>query len=117
MNQFSSVKNIIINSEKGKTLENIEYISDKQYHEFLILRKVQAQYKFSFGVLEGQCIVEYGFPHYFRSHVRNHSFEVSVPKIYFSKDSKSENSRNASRFILKEFQDMIQQKYDSVLKS
>lgn len=112
-----SVKNIIIDSEKGKTLENIEYISDKQYHEFLILRKVQAQYKFSFGVLEGQCIVEYGFPHYFRSHVRNHSFEVSVPKIYFSKDSKSENSRNASRFILKEFQDMIQQKYDSVLKS
>lgn len=112
-----SVENIIINSEKGKTLENIEYISDKQYHEFLILRKVQAQYKFSFGVLEGQCIVEYGFPHYFRSHVRNHSFEVSVPKIYFSKDSKSENSRNASRFILKEFQDMIQQKYDSVLKS
>lgn len=112
-----SVKNIIINSEKGKTLENIEYISDKQYHEFLILRKVQAQYKFSFGVLEGQCIVEYGFPHYFRSHVRNHSFEVSVPKIYFSKDSKSENSRNASRFILNEFQDMIQQKYDSVLGS
>lgn len=112
-----SVKNIIINSEKGKTLENIEYISDKQYHEFLILRKVQAQYKFSFGVLEGQCIVEYGFPHYFRSHVRNHSFEVSVPKIYFSKDSKSENSRNASRFILKEFQDMIQQKYDSILGS
>lgn len=112
-----SVKNIIINSEKGKILENIEYISDKQYHEFLILRKVQAQYKFSFGVLEGQCIVEYGFPHYFRSHVRNHSFEVSVPKIYFSKDSKSENSRNASRFILKEFQDMIQQKYDSVLGS
>ena len=112
-----SVKNIIINSEKGKTLENIEYISDKQYHEFLILRKVQAQYKFSFGVLEGQCIVEYGFPHYFRSHVRNHSFEVSVPKIYFYKDSKSENSRNASRFILKEFQDMIQQKYDSVLGS
>lgn len=112
-----SVKNIIINSEKGKTLENIEYISDKKYHEFLILRKVQAQYKFSFGVLEGQCIVEYGFPHYFRSHVRNHSFEVSVLKIYFSKDSKSENSRNASRFILKEFQDMIQQKYDSVLGS
>lgn len=112
-----SVKNIIINSEKGKTLENIEYILDKQYHEFLILRKVQAQYKFSFGVLEGQCIVEYGFPHYFRSHVRNHSFEVSVPKIYFSKDSKSENSRNASRFILKEFQDMIQQKYDSILGS
>lgn len=110
-----SVKNIIINSEKGETLENVEYISDKQYHEFLILRQVQAQYKFSIGALKGRCIVEYGFPHYFRSHVRNNAFEVSVSKIYFSKDSKSENSRNASRAILKEFQDMIQQKYDSIL--
>lgn len=110
-----AVKNIIINSEKGETLENVEYISDKQYHEFLILRQVQAQYKFSFGALKGRCIVEYGFPHYFQSHIRNNAFEVSVSKIYFSKDSKSENSRNASRAILKEFQDMIQQKYDSVL--
>ena len=110
-----SVKNIIINSEKGETLENVEYISDKQYHEFLILRQVQAQYNFSIGALKGRCIVEYGFPHYFRSHVRNNAFEVSVSKIYFSKDSKSENSRNASRAILKEFQDMIQQKYDSIL--
>ena len=110
-----SVKNIIINSEKGETLENVEYISDKQYHEFLILRQVQAQYKFSIGALKGRCIVEYGFPHYFRSHVRNNAFEVSVSKIYFSKDSKSENSRNASRAILKEFQDIIQQKYDSIL--
>lgn len=110
-----SVKNIIINSEKGETLENVEYISDKQYHKFLILRQVQAQYKFSIGALKGRCIVEYGFPHYFRSHVRNNAFEVSVSKIYFSKDSKSENSRNASRAILKEFQDMIQQKYDSIL--
>lgn len=110
-----SVKNIIINSEKGETLENVEYISDKQYHEFLILRQVQAQYKFSFGALKGRCIVEYGFPHYFRSHVRNNAFEVSVPKVYFSKDSKSENARYASRNILKEFQNMIQQKYDSAI--
>ena len=110
-----SVKNIIINSEKGETLENVEYISDNNYHKSLILRQVQAQYKFSFDALKGWCIVEYGFPHYFRSHVRNNAFEVSVPKVYFSKDSKSENARNASRAILKEFQNMIQEKYDSVL--
>ncbi len=111
-----SVKNIIINSEKGETLENVEYISDGQYHEFLILRQVQAQYKFNFGAMKGRCIVEYGFPHYFRSYARNNSFEVSVPKIYFSKDSKSENSKNASRAVLKEFQEMIQQKYNSIFE-
>lgn len=111
-----SVKNIIINSEKGETLENVEYISDEQYHNFLILRQVQSQYQFNIGAAKGWCIVEYGFPHYFRSHARNNSFEVCVPKIYFSKDSKSENSRNASRAILKEFQIMIQQKYENVLE-
>lgn len=111
-----SVKNIIINSEKGETLENVEYISDKQYHDFLILRQVQSQYQFNIGAAKGKCIVEYGFPHYFRSHARNNFFEVSVRKIYFARDSKSENIRNASRAILKEFQAMVQQKYERVLE-
>lgn len=111
-----SVKNIIINSEKGETLGNIEYISNNEYHEFLILRKVQAQYKFQLGAQKGTCIIEYGFPHYFRSNVKNNSLEVSVQKIYFSKESKSENSKNATRAILKEFQEMIQQKYESIVK-
>lgn len=61
-----SVKNIIINSEKGETLENVEYISDPSYHDVLILRQVQAQYRFEFGEMNGFCIIEYGFPHYFR---------------------------------------------------
>lgn len=110
-----SVKNIIINSEKDQTLAKIEYISNNEYHNFLILRQVQAQYMFELGTLKGTCIVEYGFPHYFRSHFKSKSLEVSVPKIYFDKKSKSENSRSASRAILKEFQDMIQQTYESVL--
>ena len=53
---------------------------------------------------------------YFRSHARNNFFEVSVRKIYFARDSKSENIRNASRAILKEFQAMVQQKYERVLE-
>ena len=39
-----------------------------------------------------------------------------LSRIYFSKDSKSENSKNASRAVLKEFQDMIQQKYNSIFE-
>ena len=40
------VQNLIINSVKGKTLGTLEYITDEQYRDFLILRQVQAQYKF-----------------------------------------------------------------------
>lgn len=107
-----SVRNIIINSEKGQTLENIEYISNADYHESLILRQIQAQYKFEFGSVKGMCIIEYGFPHYFRTHTRGTSFESSISKIYFSKDSKSQNIKNTSRQILDEFQGLYQSKFD-----
>lgn len=107
-----SVRNIIINSEKGQTLENIEYISNKEYHESLILRQIQAQYKFEFGAVKGMCIIEYGFPHYFRTHTKGTSFESSIAKLYFSKDSKGENAKNASRQILGEFQCLYQNKFD-----
>lgn len=111
-----SVRNIIINSEKGQTLENIEYISNPEYHKSLIIRQIQAQYKFEFGAIKGTCIIEYGFPHYFRTYVRGTSFESSLAKIYFSKDSKSESSKSTSRKILSEFQCLYQQKFDNRLK-
>lgn len=107
-----SVRNIIINSEKGQTLENIEYISNTEYHESLILRQIQAQYRFEFGTVKGTCIIEYGFPHYFRVHTKGTSFESSIAKIYFSKDSKGENSKSTSRKILGEFQCLYQNKFD-----
>lgn len=107
-----SVRNIIINSEKGQTLENIEYISNKDYHKSLILRQIQAQYIFDFGSTKGTCIIEYGFPHYFRKHIRGKSFESSIGKIYFTKNSGSSSPKNASRKILDEFQKLYQEKYE-----
>lgn len=107
-----SVRNIIINSEKGQTLQNIEYISNTEYHESLILRQIQAQYKFEFGADKGMCIIEFGFPHYFRTHTRGTAFESSISKIYFSKGSKSENVKSTSRKILDEFQCLYQSKFE-----
>jgi len=111
-----SVKNIIINSEKGETLENVEYISDPSYHDVLILRQVQAQYRFEFGEMNGRCIIEYGFPHYFRKNVKGDSFESRLANIYFGKASKSQNVKNATRLILEEFEKLYQMQYHSCLK-
>ena len=110
-----SVRNIIINSEKGETLQNVEFISNPVYHEVLILREIQAQYSFEIGGMKGRCIIEYGFPHYFRKYARTKLFEASIAKIYFSKDSKGTNYRIASRNILDEFQKLYQQRYDEIL--
>ena len=109
-----SVRNIIINSEKGETLGNVEYISNPIYHGVLILRQIQAQYKFQIGTAIGTCILEYGFPHYFRKHVKNKTFETSISKIYFSKDSKAVNIRSTSRSILNEFENLFQAEYKQI---
>ena len=106
-----SVKNIIINSEKGETLENVEYISEESYHEVLILRQIQAEYEFEFAGMKGKCIIEYGFPHYFRKNIKGNAFESRLANIYFSKTSKSQNIKNATRLILKEFEKLYQSKY------
>lgn len=111
-----SVRNIIINSEKGETLENVEYISNVLYHEVLILREIQSQYKFEIGEMCGTCIIEYGFPHYFRKITKGNFFEGRVSKVYFGKNSKSQNVQNATRMILAEFEKLYQVQYENCVK-
>ena len=77
---------------------------------------VQAQYRFEFGEMNGRCIIEYGFPHYFRKNVKGDSFESRLANIYFGKASKSQNVKNATRLILEEFEKLYQMQYHSCLK-
>lgn len=108
------VQNLIINSVKGKTLGTLEYITDEQYHDFLILRQVQAQYKFNICGASGKCIIEYGFPQYFRTHKRNTSFSSSISKVYFDKATKNANETGTRRAILKEFSLLLQDEFKKI---
>lgn len=89
---------------------------DPSYHDVLILRQVQAQYRFEFGEMNGFCIIEYGFPHYFRKYVKGDAFESRLANIYFGKTSKSQNVKNATRLILEEFEKLYQTQYHLCLK-
>lgn len=99
----NSVKNIIINGEKGETLKNIEYVTNETYHKSLILRAIQVEYSFNVVGANGTCIIEYGFPHFFRSYKKSTVFEVTINKLWFAKGSISNNNKSASRKILNEF--------------
>ena len=109
----TTVKNMIIN---GKGLQEVEYIKEKKYHSCLILREIEAQYKFKIGVAKGTCIIEYGFPHYFRRNAKDKSFQASISRVYFDKDSKSNNLRNISRQILGEFEETKEEKYREIVE-
>lgn len=110
----NSVKNIIINGEKGETLENIEYVKNKQYHQALILRAMQVEYSFNVVGASGTCIIEYGFPHFFRSYKKSKGFEVAINKLWVGRGSVSSNIISASRKVLTEFVDSYQTAYEKI---
>lgn len=58
------VRNVIINGEKGETLNNIEYVVNEAYYDFLILRALQVEYNFDYVSAKGVCLLEFGFPHF-----------------------------------------------------
>lgn len=72
--------------------------------------------RFEFGEMNGFCIIEYGFPHYFRKYVKGDAFESRLANIYFGKTSKSQNVKNATRLILEEFEKLYQTQYHLCLK-
>lgn len=113
----NSVKNIIINGEKGETLQNIEYVKNPLYHKILILRAMQVEYSFHIGNAFGSCIIEYGFPHFFRSNKKSKVFEVMVNRLWFGKNSVGESIKSASRKILNEFNHIYQFEYNKIISA
>jgi hypothetical protein len=110
----NSVKNIIINGEKGETLQNIEYVTNPLYHQVLILRAMQVEYKFKIGSAYGNCIIEYGFPHFFRSYKKSKEFEVTINRVWFGKNSVGESVKSVSRKILDEFNKVYQSEFNKI---
>ncbi|PPA83911.1 hypothetical protein C4A75_14430 [Brevibacillus laterosporus] len=110
----NSVKNIIINGEKGETLQNIEYVTNTMYHKVLILRAMQVEYRFKIGSAHGNCIIEYGFPHFFRSYKKSKEFEVTINRVWFGKNSVGESVKSASRKILNEFNEFYQYEFNKI---
>ncbi|AOL28456.1 hypothetical protein ACFC1U_17065 [Bacillus subtilis] len=108
------VRNVIINGEKGETLNNIEYIVNEAYYNFLILRALQVEYKFDYGYAKGVCILEFGFPHFFRKSKKSKEFEVIVNKVFLNKGSRSENIKSVTRKILKDFNSFYQKEFNAM---
>lgn len=106
-----SVKNMIINGEK---LQDIEFIKNPQYHDSLILREIKAQYTFKTSIAEGTCIIEYGFPTYFRKNSKDKNFQASISRVYFWKNSNTNNLTNISRILLNEFEEMKDLVYEKI---
>lgn len=106
-----SVKNMIIN---GDALQNLTFIKNENYHDCLILREIEARYKFRYAGGSGTCIIEYGFPHYFRSRSTSNEFQATIAFLKLSKESSGANKKNVSRFLIEEFNKLTAEKYKQI---
>jgi hypothetical protein len=105
------VKNMIIN---GDALQNLEFIQKDKYHDFLILREIEAKYKFNYAGGKGSCIIEFGFPHYFRTRNISTEFQVEMVHLYLYRENSEANKKNITRFLIEEFNNLKAEKYKMI---
>lgn len=110
------VKNIIINSEDKQSLQNIEYIANEEYHSILKIRTIKALYTYDIDGAKGSCIIEYGFPSFFRKYAKNNELEMVVNKLYKAKENKEQNERKSSLLILTEFNTLVMSSFDNITR-
>jgi hypothetical protein len=91
-----NVKKIIIN---GSGLEKNSILTDDNDKDNLLLRSIEAKYKFNCNGVEGYCGLQYGFMHFFRN--QNTSQEFQVALLYLN--SKTGNKTSLNNFVLNKF--------------
>lgn len=71
----SGINNLRIN---GKELQEHVFITNNNYHEKIIFSSISLKYKFDFGGIKGNCIVEFSFPSYLTKQKTNAEFQFDI---------------------------------------
>lgn len=102
-----NVKKIIIN---GNGLESNSILTDDNNKDSLLLRSIEAKYKFNCNGIQGHCVLQYGFMHFFRN--QNTSQEFQVALLYLN--SKTGNKTSLNNFVLNKFDSLKRKQYESI---
>ncbi|MHA3046415.1 GapS4b family protein [Riemerella anatipestifer] len=86
----------------GKGLQNHILIYKEDYYPKLIFGAVKFRYKLSFNGIEGNVIVNLGFPDYVKSKDVNADFQMSI-ELLLSREHKTSSTENKIRKKLLEF--------------
>jgi len=104
-----NVKKIIIN---GNSLERNSILTDDNDKDNLILRSIEAKYKFNCNGVQGFCILQYGFMHFFRNQNTTHEFQVALSYL----NCKNGNKNNLNSFVLNKFEALKKKQFESLKK-
>jgi len=88
----------------GKAIHKTFFVQEHQYHKYLHLHNIEAQYQFSFGVYKGICIVGLGFPEYSKGKNLDSELEINVKSITIMNHTKGLIKSDIKKEILKEIE-------------
>lgn len=96
---LNEIDNLKLN---GKGLQNHVLIYKEEYYPKLIFGAVKFRYKLSYNGIEGNAVVNLGFPDYVRSKDENADFQISI-ELILNRQDKSPTIENKIRKKLLDF--------------
>jgi hypothetical protein len=89
----------------GKALHKTFFFSDKSYHDFINLYKIDSKFKFDIKGLTGQCVISVGFPDYGHTKSPETEMEVNIRSMSFDIPPRGVSKSEIKQILLKEIED------------
>jgi hypothetical protein len=102
----------------GQNLQDISYLKDSKYHNFLIIKTITAKFSFIFNNITGSVLVNYGFPD-IKDNDDKIEFEFKILDIDLANNKKNLSKKeniDLEWFIKEQFNDLKWKKINGIRK-
>ena len=96
----------------GRNLQDIKYINDKEYYDFLIFTEVIADFVFEYNGIKGVFEVQYGFPDFDPAVIEDKSeFEFKITRVtpFIERNLSKKENHDIEAHLREEFAKMKQE--------
>lgn len=107
--ELAKVRELNIN---GEVLHNLPFLRDKGLHKYMVLSEMEIIYDFSLPSAEGNCIIKFGFPNYFKRNIGNIELVVDIVKVNIKDEFGYVHFAAVKKELFKEFEKLKSEKFE-----
>lgn len=87
----------------GESLHENYLLNEKANHKYIEVASIEAVYDFSYHAAEGNCVVRFGFPGYFKKRLSTIEFSIDISTVNLDSQFYSANRDKVRLYLLQEF--------------
>nr|WP_054720170.1 hypothetical protein [Marinifilum fragile] len=107
--ELAKVRELNIN---GEVLHNLPFLRDKGLHKYMVLSEMEIIYDFSLPTVEGNCIIKFGFPNYFKKKIGNIELVVDIVRVNIKDEYGYVPFGAVKKQLFKEFEKLKTEKFE-----